>query len=120
MSSQEEQVTTEGIRITPEAAEQIRLIRKENNVSEAHGLRIGIQEGGCCGFSYYLGFDEKAGESDSVFQSEGTNILVDAQSLPYLAGATLHFVDGPEGKGFKFDNPNISRSCNCENDCSGH
>jgi iron-sulfur cluster assembly protein len=121
MSNEEEQVITREIKITPEAAEQIRLIRRENQVPETHGLRIGIQPGGCCGSSYFLAFDEKAEATDKVFQSEGVSIFVDEEHLASLSGTTLEFVDSPQGKGFRFDNPNRNKSCGCGDDgCGDH
>jgi iron-sulfur cluster assembly protein len=119
MNTEETQVLTEEIKITPEAAEQIRLIRKENQIPDTHGLRIGIQEGGCCGFSYFIGFDEKADATAKVFKSEGTMVFIDTRSLPYLKGTTLQFVDGPQGKGFRFENPNNQKSCDCDDGCCG-
>jgi iron-sulfur cluster assembly protein len=109
----EAQVSTQEITLTPEAAEQVRLIRKENQVPETHGLRIGIQSGGCCGPSYLLAFDEKVEATDKAFQSEGISIFVDEESLEGLSGTTLEYVDGPQGKGFKFNNPNKAQSCGC-------
>jgi iron-sulfur cluster assembly protein len=120
MSDQNEQVITAGVRLTPEAAEQIRLIKKENQVPETHGLRMGIQPGGCCGSSYFLAFDEKAEPSDKVFESEGVSIFVDQEHFEGLSGTTLEFVDTPQGKGFRFENPN-KKSCGCgEEGCSNH
>ena len=111
--TQEAQVTTQEIILTPDAAEQIRLIRRENQVPETYGLRIGIQSGGCCGSSYLLAFDEKVEATDRVFQSEGVSIYIDEESLEGLSGTTLEYVDGPQGKGFKFNNPNKAQSCGC-------
>jgi len=113
MNTQETQVTTQEITLTPAAAEQIRLIRRENQVPETHGLRIGIQSGGCCGSSYLLAFDEKIEVTDKIFQSEGVSIYVDEESLEGLLGTTLEYIDGPQGKGFKFNNSNKSQSCGC-------
>ena len=113
MSTQETEVSVQEITITPEAAEQIRNIRRENQIPETHGLRIGVQGAGCCGPSYLLAFDDKVAATDKVLQSEGVSIYVDEEDLPGLSGTTLEFVDGPQGKGFKFDNPNQAKSCNC-------
>jgi len=119
MQNEETQVAVQEITITPQAAEQIKNIRKENQIPEHHGLRIGLQSGGCCGPAYMLAFDDKIEASDRVLQSEGVSIYVDVQDLAYLNGTTLQYVDGPEGKGFKFDNPNQSKSCNCHDDAGG-
>jgi iron-sulfur cluster assembly protein len=115
MSTQESEVSTQEIIITPEAAEQIRNIRRENQIPDTHGLRIGIQSGGCCGSSYVLAFDDKVEATDRVFQSEGVSIYVDEENLVGLSGTTLEYVDSPNGKGFRFDNPNQSKSCGCGN-----
>ena len=126
MDTQESQVSTQEITLTPEAAEQIQLIRRENQVPETHGLRIGIQSGGCCGSSYLLAFDEKAEATDKVFQSEGVSIYIDEEIIEQLSGTTLEYIDSPQGKGFKFNNPNQSGSCGCgdggcdDNGCGGY
>jgi len=119
MDTQENQTITEGITITQNAADEIRRIRSENKIPDSHALRIGVKSGGCCGVSYLLAFDEKAQETDKVFQMEGLKVLVDTTSLVQLSGATLEFVTGPNGSGFKFDNPNDANSCNCDDGCCG-
>jgi iron-sulfur cluster assembly protein len=114
MDTDETQVSTQTITITPEAAEQIRNIRLENQIPDTHGLRIGIQGGGCCGPSYMLAFDDKVDATDKIFNSEGIALYVDEESFEGMAGSTLEYVDGPQGKGFKFNNPNQAKSCGCD------
>jgi iron-sulfur cluster assembly protein len=118
MGTQEAEVSVQEIRITPEAAKQIRNIQRENQIPDTHGLRIGIQGGGCCGPSYVLAFDDKVEANDKVIFSEGVSIYVDMENLEGLSGTTLEYVDGPNGKGFKFDNPNQTRSCDCGSNAS--
>jgi iron-sulfur cluster assembly protein len=99
------------ISLSPGAASEIkRLIQKENKPEL--GLRIGVRSGGCSGMSYMLGFDT-AQEGDKVEELEGIKILVDSQSAAYLSGTELDYVDGLQGKGFTFKNPNATRSCGC-------
>jgi Uncharacterized conserved protein len=43
----------------------------------------------------------------------GFEVVVDRMSMPYLAGATIDFVDGLQGRGFLIDNPNARGSCSC-------
>jgi iron-sulfur cluster assembly protein len=117
MNEQQEQVMTQEITITPDAAKEIRRIRTENQIPDSHALRMGVKSGGCCGISYLLAFDEKADETDKIFQSEEIRIFIDDQSLIHLSGTTLEYVDGPHGKGFRFNNPNDAKSCNCEDGC---
>ncbi|MBI4547402.1 MAG: iron-sulfur cluster insertion protein ErpA [Ignavibacteriae bacterium] len=103
----------EGIIITAKAAKQIGQIRRENNIPETHGLRVGVKGGGCSGFSYVLGFDSEAREGDRIIESEGIRIFIDPKSLMYLTGTQLDFQDDLNGKGFVFTNPNATRTCGC-------
>jgi iron-sulfur cluster assembly protein len=87
-----------------------RLIQKENKPDV--GLRIGVRAGGCSGMSYILGFDT-AHQDDKVEDHDGIKVLIDTQSAMYLSGTILDYVDGLQGKGFTFKNPNATRSCGC-------
>jgi iron-sulfur cluster insertion protein len=78
-----------------------------------HGLRVGVVGGGCSGFQYTLGFDDKARPDDVVVEQDGVRLLVDAASVEYLRGVTIDYVAGLHGAGFKFINPNASRTCGC-------
>jgi iron-sulfur cluster assembly accessory protein len=40
-------------------------------------------------------------------------VVVDRKSIPYLAGATIDFVDGLQTSGFIIDNPNAQGGCAC-------
>ena len=99
--------------ITERAAEQVRRIKTENNIPSGHALRIGVKGGGCSGLSYVLGFEDAPGETDRVFMLEGMRVFVDPKSLTYLAGMTLDFSGGLNGKGFVFNNPNAKKTCGC-------
>ncbi len=118
MNMQETEVSTRAVKITLEAAEQIRNIRRENQIPDTHGLRIGIQNGGCCGPAYLLAFDDKIEAEDMIFQSEGVSIYINGEDLKSLSGTIVEYIDGSNGKGFKFNNPNQSSFCDC-GDMSG-
>ncbi len=49
--------------------------------------------------------------------TDGVTVFIDALSLVHLTGTTLTFVKSPDGSGFKFENPNDVKSCNCEDGC---
>ncbi|HEY9165907.1 MAG TPA: iron-sulfur cluster insertion protein ErpA [Candidatus Kryptonia bacterium] len=101
------------INISDRAAQEIKKVMAENNVPDTFGLRMGVKGGGCSGFSYVLGFDEKAAETDKVIDTKGVRVFVDERSLPYLSGINLDYQDGLSGKGFTFENPNATRTCGC-------
>jgi len=80
---------------------------------DGFGLRVGVVGGGCSGLSYRLSFEPGAREGDEVFDVGGVKVFVDAESRPHLEGTTLDYVVGLHGAGFKFLNPNASRTCGC-------
>ena|SRR3989338_1195451 len=99
------------VTLTPTAISEVkRLIEKQGNPNLV--LRVGVQGGGCSGLSYKLGFDqERAG--DHVDEFDGVKVAVDPKSDLYLESTTVDFVDGLEGRGFKFLNPQAKKSCGC-------
>ena len=101
------------ISVTDKAKERIGVLLKEEGRTEKHNIRVSVKGGGCSGLMYELGFDAQVVETDHVFEDKGVKILVDRKSLLYLAGTTLEFSDGLNGKGFQFVNPNASRTCGC-------
>ena len=76
-------------------------------------IRVGVKSGGCSGLEYMLGFDNKQNETDQIFEDNGIKIVVEKKSILYLAGTTLEYSGGLNGKGFIFNNPNASRTCGC-------
>ena len=76
-------------------------------------VRVGVKSGGCSGLEYVLNFDKNTTDTDKVFEDNGVKIAVDKKSFLYLAGTTLEFEGGLNGKGFVFNNPNAQRTCGC-------
>lgn len=101
------------IAITERAAEEVRRIITEQQLPEGTGLRVGVKGGGCSGFSYTLGFDDTVSETDQVNDVEGIRVICDPKSFLYLNGTQIDFEDNLMGRGFKFGNPNASKSCGC-------
>lgn len=77
------------------------------------GLRIKVEGGGCSGFQYGMKLEAAAEDTDEILDFSGVKVLVDEASKNLLDGVTVDFVDGLEGSGFKFENPNASNSCGC-------
>ena len=76
-------------------------------------VRVGVKSGGCSGLSYELDFDNKASETDRIFEDNAVRIIVDKKSFLYLVGTVLEYSGGLNGKGFVFNNPNAQRTCGC-------
>ncbi|MCU0428863.1 MAG: iron-sulfur cluster assembly accessory protein [Cytophagaceae bacterium] len=101
------------ISITDKAKEHVIELKHKEGHSDQHHIRVSVQGGGCSGLMYDLKFDDQIQGNDQVFEDKGIKILVDKKSLLYLAGTTLDFTDGLNGKGFQFVNPNATRTCGC-------
>ena len=100
--------------ITEKAVGEMNRVVSEKKLPESTVLRIGVAGGGCSGFSYSLGFDDKCDEmNDVVSEQHGLRVAVDRKSAMFLEGTTIDFYDGIERRGFTFDNPNAKKSCGC-------
>lgn len=100
------------LRITPGAATKVNEIRDAEGIEATMALRLRVVGGGCAGFSYDLYFDEPA-EVDRQFEVAGVRCIVDEMSLMYLVGTEIDYVEGLQGAGFKFQNPNVKSTCGC-------
>lgn len=100
--------------LTEKAAGEIKRVMGEQKLPETSVLRIGVAAGGCSGFQYSLGFDTSTDAvKDHVSEQHGIKVAVDKKSSLYLDGTTLDFKDELNQRGFKFDNPNVVKSCGC-------
>lgn len=100
------------VHITPVAAAKVNEIRDAEGIEPHMALRLRVVGGGCAGFSYDLYFDEVA-EVDRAFEIAGVKVVVDEMSLMYLVGTEIDYVEGLQGAGFKFNNPNVKSTCGC-------
>jgi len=100
------------ITLTPNAVSKVKEIMAQQTPVPA-GLRVGVQGGGCSGFSYAMSFENAAGMMDKTFDMDGLKVFVDATSIMYLNGCIVDYVETLEGAGFKFENPNVKSTCGC-------
>jgi iron-sulfur cluster assembly accessory protein len=99
------------ISLTPVAIAKVKAILSERE--EDAGLRIAVIGGGCSGFQYQMTLDREPQADDKVIDMEGLRIFIDTRSLLYLKGTQVDYVEGSNGSGFQFDNPNAKTSCGC-------
>ena len=50
---------------------------------------------------------------DRACEIAGVKVIVDEMSLMYLVGTEIDYVEGLQGAGFKFNNPNVKSTCGC-------
>jgi len=105
------------ITITEVAADKIKEILKAEGMPN-HGLRVSAAAGGCCGPSYEIMIDDKAGDGDTVVEKSGAKLFVDSSTAKVLEGAELGFISDERGEGFVLGFPNgapagAGGSCGC-------
>ncbi len=79
----------------------------------AVAVRLSALPSGCSGFRYRVDPTDAVKVDDSVFDSGGVRLVVDAASLPYVQGTTLDVVEEGLSRRLRFDNPNARQSCGC-------
>ena len=107
-----EQTQTELVNVTPAAASAVQDLMIKRNLT-GYGLRIFISGGGCSGFQYGLALEDNVRESDTAYETNGVQIVIDEASINYLHGAQIDYVDELMGSGFKITNPNAVSTCGC-------
>jgi iron-sulfur cluster assembly protein len=100
------------VQITEKAAEMVKSAMAQEELID-HGLRVGVTGGGCSGLQYLLDFAETPREIDYSQMQHGVEVFIDPFSAAHLSGTIIDYVDSLTGSGFKFENPNIVRSCGC-------
>ncbi len=76
-------------------------------------FRVSVSGGGCSGFQYGFGFDDKTEADELVVERDGAAMVIDSMSLMYLAGSEVDFIENVGGSYFVINNPNATSSCGC-------
>lgn len=101
------------IEVTSNAVNQLQtLLGQKGLCPQEHGLRLGVERGGCAGMQYTmrLGGPETG---DCIVETRGVRVFLAADSLPYLSNVELDYVEDLSDSGFRIHNPNATRSCGC-------
>jgi iron-sulfur cluster assembly protein len=107
------------IMVSDKAAGQIVNIFGEQGKPDAM-LRVWVAGLGCSGFRYGMGIEDRAPEQDdTIFQANGVRVVIDPQSLSYMDGATVDWIEDPVNGGFSIANPNPApeSQCGCGGAC---
>lgn len=105
------------IQLTDIAKEKLKEITASEGL-ENQFVRVKVQGGGCAGFSYDMGFEPVARDTDEVIEIDSIKIIIDPISNQYLEDCTIDYIDALIGAGFKFINPKATGSCGCGNSVS--
>ena len=100
------------LQVTEKAKEKVaEILGQENRLGQ--GLRVQVVGGGCSGSQYGLTFAEGSNATDQVIDCGNFKVYIDAASSQYLDSATVDYIDGLNGSGFKIENPEAKSTCGC-------
>jgi iron-sulfur cluster assembly accessory protein len=99
------------VTLSAKAAEMVRdILAKEDNDQLA--LRVYVAGGGCSGLQYGMALDDPS-EEDVTIDYDGIRVVIDNESLRFIEGSEIDYVDSLMGAGFTVNNPNAVSSCGC-------
>ncbi len=99
------------ISLTDSAADRVRTYLEKRG--SGVGLRLGVTETGCSGYSYVINYADEIEDSDVVFEDKGITVVVQPEALQLIDGTEVDFVKNGLNEAFSFRNPNISGECGC-------
>src|SRR5476649_628972 len=103
---------TPSITLTDSAIDKIKsMMHKEGK--EGYALRFGLTTGGCAGLSYEMKFQKTPYDNDLAFEQKGINVIVNQESVEFVQGIEIDYVDTLKESGFKYKNPKAKSSCGC-------
>jgi len=100
------------LHLTDPAVEKILMMAKKEDKVGSY-LRIGVVTGGCAGLSYDMRFQKQPYDNDIIIDQGNLKILVNPESVPFLKGIEIHYIDTLKESGFQYKNPNATNSCGC-------
>ena len=100
------------ILVSDNARDKLNQLLLEDN-SGKEFVRVGVESGGRSGLVYKLDFDDNMSNEDELVEHNDIKLVINKKSILFLAGTTLEYSSGLNGKGFVFNNPNANRTCGC-------
>ncbi len=98
--------------LTPAAVGRVRHL-VETRGAGATGIRVGVRNAGCSGFTYTIDFANDVGPGEEVIEADGIKVVIDPKAVMYLVGTEMDFVEDKLGASFTFKNPNEAGRCGC-------
>ena len=112
LEQQQKEFKNATITATLSAVNRLKAVMSSDG-KEDHFLRMSVEGGGCSGMTYKMDFENKKGEFDKIFESNGLTIVCDLKSWLYLKDVEIDYSDDLLNGGFQIKNPNAERTCGC-------
>ena len=99
------------VSLTESAARQIK--KQLEKRGKGLGLRLGVKQSGCSGYSYAIDYADTLNEGDAVFENFGVKVIIAATDLEFVNGIELDYRKEGINEAFQFNNPNVKGTCGC-------
>ena len=90
------------ILVSDNARDKLNQLLIEDNSGKEY-VRVGVESGGCSGLVYKLDFDDSMNNEDELVEHNDIKLVINKKSILFLAGTTLEYSSGLNGKGFVFN-----------------
>lgn len=100
------------INLTESAQKELKRLATRDGLN-APVVVLGVDSGGCSGFSYRMGMDTRVQDGYEAFAYEGLTVACAPDALPFFRDMEIDFSKDLIGGGFKFRNPNAKGTCSC-------
>lgn len=100
------------INLTESARQELKRLAAQDGLASPV-LVLGMDAGGCSGYSYRMRLDSLVQDGYASFPDEGLTVACEQQALPVFEGMTIDFSRDLIGGGFRFVNPNAKGTCSC-------
>jgi iron-sulfur cluster assembly accessory protein len=100
------------VSLTDAASAKLRELTIEETNPDV-GLRVYVYSGGCSGYRYGMMLEDQPTADDRVMLAGDIRVYVDENSVRYLQGSEIDYVDTLMGAGFTVNNPNAVAACGC-------
>ncbi|XWS43417.1 hypothetical protein CRYUN_Cryun16bG0101900 [Craigia yunnanensis] len=105
----------DAIHMTASCIKRMKELQASEESSKEKMLRLGVENGGCSGFQYVFGLDDKTSPDDRVFEREGVKLVIDNISYDFVKGATIDYVEELIRSAFQVTtNPSAVGGCSCK------
>ncbi len=110
--------TTNVLTVSDTAAEKAKMVLEQRGRPDG-ALRLFVAGGGCSGPQFGMALAEAPDADDTIYSTGGVTFLIDADSLPYVSGAEVDYVEDTMRSGFTIFNPTVQSSGGgCGGGCS--
>ena len=105
-------MTEQILKLSDNAVQKIKEIMSSAK-SDAIGVRVGVQTGGCAGMSYIMEYAKEIKPNEEVIDQKGVNVFIDPKAIIYLLGTEMDYKKDKFSSQFVFKNPNETERCGC-------